>query len=232
MTEKPRVVVSWSGGKDSALALDELLRGGQHQVVGLLTTVAETHRRVSHHGVREKLLVMQAESLGLPLEVVYLPSGPNDACTFEQYEALMGRKMAEYHKAGVGLVMHGDVFLEDLRRYREDNLAKLGMAALFPLWDRDTAELVHTFIDRGFRAVVTCVDGEKMPTSFAGRPIDAAFLRDLPRGVDPCGENGEYHSFVVDGPIFQRPLEVELGEVVTREGRHFADLLPASGPSH
>ena len=226
MPHKERVVFSWSGGKDSALALDELLKSDRHEIVALLTTVADPYRRISNHGVRERLLEMQAEAIGLPPDKLYLPSGPSDACTFEQYEKLMGDKMAEYRDVGVMLVAHGDVFLQDLREYREKNLARLGMKALFPIWDRDSTELIHTFIRLGFKAYVTCVDGEKLPASFAGRAIDAAFVRDLPEGVDPCGENGEYHSFVYAGPIFRRPLDVRVGETVSREGRYYADLLP------
>ena len=229
MQDWERVVFSWSGGKDSALALYELRRSDRHEIVALLTTVADAYRRVSHHGVRERLLDAQAEAIGVPLDKLYLPTGESDACTFEQYEDLMGRKMAEYCDAGVRLVVHGDVFLQDLREYRENKLATLGMKALFPLWQRDTTELVDTFIRLGFRAYVTCVDGEKLPASFAGRAIDPAFLADLPEGVDPCGENGEYHSFVYDGPIFRRPLDVRVGETISREGRHFADLLPGDG---
>ena len=226
MPDKERVVFSWSGGKDSALALHELRKCDRYEIVALLTTLAEPYRRVSHHGVRERLLEMQAEAIGLPLDKLYLPSGPSDACTFEQYEALMGRTMARYCDAGVMLVVHGDVFLQDLREYRENNLARLGMKALFPIWQRDTTELIDTFLHLGFKAYVACVEGEKLPASFAGRAIDAAFVRDLPDGVDPCGENGEYHSFVYDGPIFHRPLHVQVGDVVCREGRYYADLLP------
>jgi uncharacterized protein (TIGR00290 family) len=225
MPDQERVVLSWSGGKDSAMALHELQKSGHYQIVALLTTVADRYRRVSHHGVRERLLEMQAEAIGLPLDKLYLPSGPSDACTFEQYEALMGRTMAEYRDAGVMLVAHGDVFLQDLREYRERNLARLGMKALFPLWDRDPSELIATFLHLGFQAYATCVEGEKLPASFAGRAIDAAFVDDLPEGVDPCGENGEYHTFVWDGPIFHRPLRVQVGEVVCRDGRYYADLL-------
>lgn len=230
MPDRERVVFSWSGGKDSALALHELRKSDRYEIVALLTTVADSYRRVSHHGVREELLEMQAEAIGLPLDKLYLPTGDSDACTMEQYEGIMGRKMAEYRDAGVRLVVHGDVFLQDLREYRENKLAKLGMKALFPLWQRDTSELVDTFIRLGFQAYVTCVDGEKLPASFAGRAIDAALVRDLPEGVDPCGENGEYHSFVYAGPIFRRPLDIRVGETVSREGRHFADLLPGLAP--
>ncbi len=229
MPAKPKVLFSWSGGKDSALALYELRKSDRYEIVALLTTVADGYRRVSHHGVREELLDRQAEAIGLPVDKLYLPAGPSATCSFEEYEALMGRTMAGYRDAGVMLAVHGDVFLDDLRQYRESNLAKLGMKALFPIWGRDTTELARSFIDLGFEAYVTCVDGEKLPASFAGRALDAQFLEELPEGIDPCGENGEYHTFVFAGPIFRRPLEIRVGEVVTREGRHFADLLPCDG---
>ena len=226
MPPREKVVFSWSGGKDSALALYELQKSDRYEVVALLTTLAAEYRRVSHHGVREQLLEMQAEALRLPLDKLYLPCGPSDACTFEQYEALMGRTMAKYRQAGVMLAAHGDVFLEDLRKYREGNLAKLGMKALFPIWRRDTSELIRAFIELGFKAYVSCVEGEKLSAAFAGRAVDARLIRDLPDGIDPCGENGEFHSFVYDGPIFRRPLKIRVGEVVLRDGRYYADLLP------
>ncbi|OHB83381.1 MAG: hypothetical protein A2V98_12395 [Planctomycetes bacterium RBG_16_64_12] len=229
MPDKEKVVISWSGGKDSALALYELQKSGRYEIVGLLTTVATEYGRVSHHGVREELLRAQAEAIGLPLDVLYLPSGPSGSCTFEEYEELMGRTMAKYREAGVLLVVHGDIFLEDLREYREAKLAKVGMKALFPIWRRDTTELVRSFIKLGFKAYISCVDGEKLPATFAGRAIDAELLGDLPDGVDPCGENGEFHSFVYDGPIFKRPLAIRVGEVVSRDTRHFAELLSCTG---
>ncbi|MFH1266963.1 MAG: diphthine--ammonia ligase [Planctomycetota bacterium] len=226
MPDKEKVVFSWSGGKDSALALYELRKDDRYEIVALLSTVAGEYGRVSHHGVREELLRMQAEAIGLPLDVLYLPMGPSGSCGFEDYEELMGRTMARYREAGVLVVVHGDVFLEDLREYREAKLAKVGMEALFPIWGRDTTELVRAFIRLGFKAYLSCVDGEKLPAAFAGRAIDAELLSDLPNAVDPCGENGEFHSFVYDGPIFKRPLEIQVGEVVSRDTRHFADLLP------
>ena len=225
MSDKPKVVFSWSGGKDSALALYELQNSDRYEIVALLTTVADGYRRVSHHGVREELLDRQAEAIGLRLDKLYLPAGPSASCSFEEYEALMGRTMGKYRDAGVMRVAHGDVFLEDLRQYRESNLAKLQMKALFPIWGRETAELARAFIDLGFKAYVTCVDGEKLPASFAGRALDGRFIDDLPEGIDPCGENGEFHTFVYAGPIFRHPLEISVGEVVTRDGSHFADLM-------
>jgi uncharacterized protein (TIGR00290 family) len=225
MVEPEKVVLSWSGGKDSAMALYEMVRAGRYEVVALLTTVAEQYRRISHHGVREELLKMQAAALGLPLDTVYLPAS-SAPCTNEEFEALMARALARYEKAGVRTVAHGDLFLADLRAYRERNLARLGMRGLFPIWGRDTSELVTTFVHLGFKAYVCAVDGAKLPSSFAGRLIDQGLIGDLPSDVDPCGENGEYHSFVFDGPIFRSPLRLERGEVVTRENRHYAELFP------
>jgi uncharacterized protein (TIGR00290 family) len=222
---KEKVVFSWSGGKDSALALHELRKNGRYEIVALLTTVAEQYKRISHHGVREELLELQADAVGLPLDKLYLPAGSSLPCTNAQFEELMGRALAKYCDAGVLLVGHGDIFLQDLRDYRERNLAKLGMKGLFPLWQRDTTELLHTFIQSGFKAYLSCVDGQKLGKAFAGRAIDAALLHDLPVGVDPCGEYGEYHSFVYDGPIFQRPVPVRVDQVVMRDSRYYADLL-------
>ena len=214
------VVLSWSGGKDSAMALYELRRRGDYEVVGLLTTVARQFQRVSHHGVRVELLREQAAAVGVPLHELHLP----DPCSNADYEALMERTMLDYGAQGVRTIAFGDLFLADLRAYRERNLARVGMRGLFPIWHRDTTELIRTFIGLGFEAHLVCVDGTKLDRAFAGRAIDATLLRDLPPGVDPCGENGEFHSFVHAGPIFRRPVDVEVGEIVARDGRHFADL--------
>jgi uncharacterized protein (TIGR00290 family) len=221
-----KLVLSWSGGKDSAMALHALLADDRYEVVGLLTSVAEEYKRISHHGVREELLELQAESMGLPLDRIYLPSDSDVACSNERYEALMRDTLQRYCDAGVMLVAHGDIFLEDLRAYREKNLARLGMRGVFPLWKRDTSELIEAFIGSGFKAYLSCVEA-KLGESFAGRAIDAKLIDDLPEGVDPCGEYGEFHSFVYDGPIFRKPIDVVVGEVVCRDVRYFADLLPA-----
>jgi len=222
-----RVILSWSGGKDSAMALYELRRSGDYEVIALLTTVAREFERVSHHGVRVELLEEQAAAVGVALHKLYLPP---DRCTNEEYEALMERTMLDFWARGVRTVAFGDIFLADLRAYRERNLAKVGMRGLFPIWHRDTAELMRTFIGLGFRARLACVDGTKLGREFAGRTIDAALLSDLPSEVDPCGENGEFHSFVYDGPIFRRPVRVTVGETVSRDSRYFADLVPAGTP--
>jgi len=222
------ILFSWSGGKDSALALHALLQQpDEWEVVALLTSVSDEYQRVSHHGVREELLERQAASLGLPLDKLRLPfkAGP---CTNAEYEALVGAKLAEYVTRGVRHVGHGDIFLADLRAYREKNLALLGMTGVFPIWQRDTRELVESFVKLGFRAILCCVEGKKLDASFVGRELDLSLVADLPPGIDPCGENGEYHSFVYDGPIFQRPVEFDVGMTVCRDNRHYIDLIPQS----
>jgi uncharacterized protein (TIGR00290 family) len=205
------------------MTLYELRGSDRYEVVSLLTTVAAQYERISHHGVRVELLEQQAAAVGVPLHKLYLPA---DRCTNEEYEAVMSRAMLEYKQAGVHTVAFGDIFLQDLREYRERNLAKVDMRAVFPIWHRDTSELVRTFVSLGFKARLVCIDSKKLTSAFAGREIDCDFLGDLPGDVDPCGENGEYHSFVYDGPIFTRPVPVRLGEVVMRDVRYFADLLP------
>lgn len=227
MHDSTPLVLSWSGGKDSAMALYELLRDPAWHVERLLTSVSDEFRRVSHHGIREGLLEMQAEAIGLPLDWLRLPSsgGP---CTNAVYEELVGQHLTQYVEQEIRHVAHGDLFLADLRAYRERNLARLGMSGVFPIWMRDTREVVESFIALGFKAILCCVDGQRLDGSFVGRPINKDLLRDLPAGVDPCGENGEYHSFVYDGPIFQRPLAIELGQVVCRDGRWYIDVLPAN----
>lgn len=219
------VVMSWSGGKDSAFALYELLRSDDFEVVELMTSVSEEYQRISHHGVREILLEQQAAAIGLPLRKIYLPSGKAGPCTNEVYEGIMGGVMASYKARGIETVGFGDLFLEDLRAWRENNLAKAGMRGVFPLWKRDTAKLAREVIAMGFRAYLSCVEGKVGP-GFVGRAFDESLLADLPAGVDPCGEYGEFHSYVYDGPIFQRPVAVRVGESVVRDGRYYADLLP------
>ena len=233
MPAKEKVVLSWSGGKDSAMALYELRRSEEYEVVSLLTTVAAEYDRVSHHGVRAQLLEAQAAAIGLPLETVLISTQSAHPCrpdsndgVMQKYERLMMEIMLRHRASGVSAVAFGDIFLQDLRAYRESRLARVGMKAVFPIWQRGTAELVQTFLDLGFQAYLTCVD-QKLGKAFAGRALDRRLVHDLPEGVDPCGERGEYHSFVFDGPIFQQPLRVRVGEVVLRDVRYFADLLPA-----
>jgi uncharacterized protein (TIGR00290 family) len=222
---KTKVIMSWSGGKDSAVALHEILRDDQFEVVALLTSIAEEYRRISHHGVREEMLELQAAAIGIPLEKVYLPSGKSHPCTNDVYEKIMGDVMAKFQARGVNTVAFGDLFLEDLRAWREQNLAKADMRGIFPIWKRDTAKLARQVVDMGFKAYLSCVEGKVGP-GFVGRAYDHDLLRDLPADVDPCGEYGEFHSFVYAGPIFQYPVPTRVGEIVVREGRYYADLLP------
>lgn len=221
------VVMSWSGGKDSAVALHELFRSDDYEVVELMSSVSEEYLRVSHHGVREVLLEQQALAIGLPLRKVYLPSGKLVPCTNEIYEQIMGKLMVSYKARGIDTVGFGDLFLEDLRAWREKNLAKIGMRGIFPLWNRDTAKLAREVIAMGFRAYLSCVEG-KVGAGFAGRAFDQSLLDDLPPGIDPCGEYGEFHSFVYDGPIFKKPVTVRVGDIVVRDGRYYADLTPGN----
>ena len=223
MPTTEKVLFTWSGGKDSAMALYELQRSKNYEVAALLTTVTEEYDRISMHGVRRILLEQQVESLGFPLEIIYIPRNSSN----EEYEARMKEKLLQYKSRGVSSVVFGDIFLEDLRKYREDNLAKVGMKGIFPIWKRDTAELAHTFIGLGFKAVITCVDCNFLDQTFAGKAFNEQFLSDLPSTVDPCGENGEFHSFVYDGPIFSERVRYRKGKVVLRDNRfYFCDLLP------
>ena len=223
MTAVEKVLLTWSGGKDSAMALHALKTGGAHEVLALLTTVTEQYDRVSMHGVRTSLLERQAESLGLPVEKVYIGADASN----EEYEARMRDKLVYYRAKGVSSAAFGDLFLEDVRRYREDNLSRVGMKGLFPLWGTDTSELAHSFIDLGFKAVVTCVDSNLLDGAFVGREFDERFLAELPPAVDPCGENGEFHSFVYDGPLFRDDIAHKKGEIVLRDRRfYFCDLTP------
>lgn len=212
------------------MALQALVDDPRHEVAGLLTTVAEGDRRVSHHGVPEELIAAQAEALGLRLHLVYLPTEGDRMVPNEEYEAILGRALQPWLDEGVRTVAHGDLFLEDVRAYREGSLERLGMGAVFPIWGRDTTELVHDFLRLGFRAVVSSVDGSRLPRELAGRPLDEAFLTELVRrapGADPSGENGEYHSFVRDGPLFRWPVELQVGQRVRRGGRCYAELRSA-----
>jgi len=218
-----RIVLAWSGGKDSALALDELKREGRYDVVSLLTTVAAADERVTHHGVPTTLVARQAEAVGIPLHV--LPIDENDA-DGSAYAALMERTMLDYARHGLQKVAFGDIFLQSLREYREMNLARVGMEAIFPLWGSDTRHLAKEFIRRGFKARLASIDGSRLDGSFVGRAFDEALLDDLPPTVDPCGELGEYHTFVHYGPIFSRPVAVRTGSRFSRHGLHLIDLIP------
>jgi uncharacterized protein (TIGR00290 family) len=218
-----RILVAWSGGKDSAMALYELQKAGTYEISALLTMVTKDYDRISMHGVRRVLLEQQAVSLGYPLEQVLISKGASN----EEYEAKMRENLEECLRAGVSAAAFGDIFLEDLRKYREENLSRIGIKAVFPIWKRNTTELAHTFVSWGFKAVVTCVDSKILDKGFVGRLFDEQFISELPPDVDPCGENGEFHSFVYDGPIFRESLSYELGEVVLRDNRfYFCDLIP------
>lgn len=223
MTEK--VILSWSGGKDSAHTLYEIQKTDNYEILGLLTTFAQDYDRVSMHGVQRILLEQQADSLGFPLEKVFISKN----ASMKDYESKMREVLAKYLTAGVSSVVFGDIFLEDVRKYREDNLSKMGMKGIFPMWKRDTYELAHKFIDLGFQAVITCVDSNILDKNFVGRAFNEQFLSELPSNIDPCGENGEFHSFVYDGPIFQERILYTKGEIVLRENRfYYCDLIPSS----
>ncbi|MDR3674512.1 MAG: diphthine--ammonia ligase [Acidobacteriota bacterium] len=217
------ILFCWSGGKDSSLALHEVQKAKSHNVAALLTTITEDYDRISMHGVRRALLEQQAEALGLPLKKVLIPK----EATNDIYESRMRALLEEGLREGIDTVAFGDIFLEDLKLYRENNLAQLGMKGLFPIWKQDSAELAQTFINLGFKAVLACIDTKFLDPSFAGRPYDQDLLRDLPPNVDPCGENGEFHSFAFDGPIFKHRINHTVGEVVRRDRYCFCDLVPA-----
>jgi len=218
------LLMSWSGGKDSSLALYEILRSGNYRVKALLTTVTEGFDRVSMHGVRRTLLQAQADSIGLPLEEVWIPKDSSN----EVYEARMRAVLLKYKAQGVRSVAFGDLFLRDIRDYREAKLGLVDMRGIFPIWGRDTHKLPDEMITLGFRATLCCVDPRKLGKEFCGREFDRALLESLPPGVDPCGENGEFHTFVRAGPIFKKEIAITKGEVVLRDGFYFADLLPSA----
>jgi uncharacterized protein (TIGR00290 family) len=218
---REKVLLAWSGGKDSALALYEIRLADVYQVEALLTTVTEDYGRSSMHGVRRELLEKQAESVGYSLQVVLIPKH----CTNEDYEARMRGTLERWSVRGVTGVGFGDVFLEGIRAYREGNLSRVGMKGIFPLWGKSSHGLAEMFIRKGFKAVVTCVDSEMLSGEYVGREYDRHFLEDLPEPVDPCGENGEFHTFVYDGPIFQNRIHFTRGEIVLRDNRfYFCDL--------
>ena len=242
---KQKAIFNWSGGKDSSLALYHLLKDQSVEVTSLLTSISTAHERISMHGVRKELLYAQGEAIGLPIRELRLPESPS----MSEYNELLAGLMRQIRAEGITHSAFGDIFLEDLKLYREERLAEVDMQAIFPLWLRDTRELIEEFIDLGFKTVVVCVKASLLDESFVGRVIDHDFLRDLPEGVDPCGENGEFHTFVFDGPIFKQPVAYALGETVYREykapkddqdtcvpgdrkvkrsGYYFKDLVPVS----
>jgi len=217
-----RILVSWSGGKDSAMMLWELQQSKTYEIAALVTTVTEGYERISMHGVRRELLIAQAEALGIELCEVRIPKKASN----DIYEMRMGEALQWYKKSGIDTIAFGDLFLADIRKYREAQLAKIGMHGIFPIWLQNTTELLKRFIDLKFKAFVCCIDPKVLDRSFTGSAIDESFAERLPSGVDPCGENGEFHSFVTDGPNFGKPVEVSIGEAVEREGFYFCDLLP------
>ena len=226
--------MNWSGGKDSTLTLYKVLRDKNYQVETLFTTISHQLRRITMHGVREVLLDAQAAALELPLKKLELPASN----TMDLYNELMAKHMQEFKEQGITHSVFGDIHLEDLKKYREEQLQQVGLNAVFPIWKQPVQEVVREFIDLGFKAVVVCASARYMDESFVGRTIDDAFIKDLPKEVDVCGENGEFHSFVYDGPIFKRPVAFELGEVIYKDygiagkevnydtGFYFRDLKP------
>jgi len=220
---RPKAWLAWSSGKDSAWTLHVARERGEFEIVALLTTVNRTHRRVAMHAVRESLLEAQAQAAGLPLVVAPI-SWP---CPNQEYERVMAEAMDRARAEGVTHMIFGDLFLEDVRRYREENLAKCGITPVFPLWGIPTRHLAASMIAGGLRSYVTCVDPRKIDRSFAGREWNAAMIEELPAAADPCGENGEFHTFACAGPMFRSPVPVRTGEVVERDGFVFADLLAA-----
>lgn len=218
-----KIVLSWSGGKDCALALYEIQQNKEYLVHMLLTTITRDYDRISMHGVRRTLLERQAEALEFPLIKILIPAD----CTNESYAEIMENEMKHLKAEGIGTVAFGDIFLQDVREYRENNLRKIEMQSIFPLWGRNSHDLVTSFLDMGFQAITTSVDSSKLGIEFCGRRIDRVFLNALPEYVDPAGENGEFHSFVFDGPIFKQPVRFSLGEKVMRDGFYYCDILLA-----
>lgn len=218
-----RTLLSWSTGKDSAWSLHVLRQRPDVAVVGLVTTLNAAFDRVAMHGVRRELLEAQAHAAGLPLHVLEIPY----PCPNAEYERIMGAFVARQAAAGIEAMAFGDLFLANIRRYREEKLAPTGITPLFPLWGLDTRALAREMIAGGLEALVTCVDPRKLPASFAGRRFDLALLEDLPEGIDSCAENGEFHTFASAGPMFSRPIAIVTGEVVTRDGFVFCDLVPS-----
>lgn len=224
---------NWSGGKDSALALYHTLKNPDHEVKYLMTSLNSEADRISMHGVRRSMLEAQVRAIGLPLSILSLPG----EISMDDYDKLMRKQMAGFIDQGITHSVFGDIFLEDLKKYREQRLAEVGLKGHFPLWKRDTRELIKEFLSLGFKTMVVSVDGSKLDQSFAGRELDQSFLDDLPSDVDPCGENGEFHTFVFEGPIFDKPVPFTKGEVVGKEYKlsgetdktvtyWFQDLLP------
>lgn len=217
---KKKAIFNWSGGKDSALCLHYALKNNDISIVSLVTTINKANNRVSMHGVQNELLQMQAANIGLPLKQIPIPENT----LMEEYDRIMKAGMDDFVNCGVEYSIFGDIFLEDLRLYREEKLKETGMKALFPLWKKSSTELLNEFIELGFKAVIVCVNAKYLDASFLGRTLDKNLLADLPANVDPCGENGEYHSFVYDGPIFKSPISFLTGETVEKEYPRSANI--------
>lgn len=220
---KEKVIIGWSGGKDSAFCLYKIQQSKKYKVEALLTTMTQDYDRISIHGVRRILLEQQAEALGLTLEKMFIKKGASNT----EYEEGLLKILRQYLNRGVTLGVFGDIFLEDVRHYREELLANVGMRAIFPLWKKNTKQFSEEFIDCGFKALITVVDAQVLGKEFAGREYDKHFLADLPKEIDPCGENGEFHSFVYDGPNFSKPVKFTKGQILFRDNRFwYCDLLP------
>jgi uncharacterized protein (TIGR00290 family) len=204
-------IFSWSGGKDSSYALHKVMQEGVYEIRYLLATFNGQFKRLSMHGVREELIELQSERIGIPLKKVYVYETDNAS-----YERQMGALLEEVRSEGIHQVIFGDIFLEDLRKYREEKMEQVGMSCVFPLWKKDTSDLVNAFVEEGFKTITCCINDGYLDASWCGRLIDKSFIKELPAGVDPCGENGEFHSFCYDGPIFSKPIEVKTGELIYR----------------
>ena len=221
---KEKILFSWSGGKDSALALYQMQKSKNYDIFSLLTTVTKGYDRVSIHGVRKELLEQQAVSMGIDLIKVFVSKKSSN----QEYESNMRNVLEDCKKTNTFCVAFGDIFLEDLRKYREDKLSIIGMKGIFPLWGENTKKLAHSFIDLGVKAIISCVDSKFLGKEFVGKEFNQDFLSKLPKNVDPCGENGEFHSFVYDGPIFKQRIPYKLGEIVLRGDRfYYCDLIPS-----
>jgi uncharacterized protein (TIGR00290 family) len=221
---RKKTFLSWSSGKDSAWALHVMRQQPELRIAGLFTTVNQLYQRIAIHAVRLELLERQAEAVGLPLQIINLPY----PCSNAQYETAMEKFVEESREAGIECMAFGDLFLQDIREYREARLAGTGITPLFPLWKMPTDMLAREMISSGLRAMISCVDPQQLPASFAGREFNEALLADLPGEVDRCGERGEFHTFAFDGPMFSKPVDIRVGEIVEREGFVYADLLPTS----
>ena len=228
MNDKTRVIFSWSSGKDSAYALHQLLNDPSCEVVSLITSITSGYDRISMHGIRTKLLEEQAKQIGLPLYKIPIPKN----CSNEDYEKAMEKAMTHFLEQGIKTVAFGDIFLKDVKEYRIKQLAKVGMNAIFPLWGKNTKKLSHDFIKAGFKSIISCIDTRKMDQSFSGRIYNKLFLNDLPNDCDPCGENGEFHSFVFDGPFFKAPIQINTGfQTLKNNYFYFTEILPKNEQS-